>query len=388
MEVDKPRILQVIDHTCEGGAQVVVYQYLSWLKNDFSFTVVNLGKEGIFSEAYKQLGISVLELGRNYNRWNPYVFLRLRRVIKSLKSEIVHTHLLKSNLLGSYAAELTNRKFIIHDHMGVYPASLDLYGHYLPPVLIQNIYIHAYRHLIRKCDQVILLNNGMLKSYQDCYDLIDSNIRVLPNAIDVQAFCPQSRKNQKSSIREELSMPANTRIVIMIARLEPEKDWITFLEVSKEFRDAYEPPVAFLIVGAGSEENHLKEYAHENGLRHVFFLGYRDDIPNLLNQSDIFLLTSSREPFGIVVVEAMAAGCPVVATRSGGPEFIIEDGETGLLTDVGDVRGLVLSIQRILEDYDLKVKLSRNARKTVEKYYSIENITLELTKIYNQVLRL
>ena len=98
----------------------------------------------------------------------------------------------------------------------------------------------------------------------------------------------------------------------------------------------------------------------------------------LLRRADVFLLTSRFERFGIVVLEAMAAGCPVVATRSGGPQTILTDEVDGLLGEVGDVYGLSARVLRLLNDEKLSQSLASNARKKVVNYYNVNIISVRM----------
>ena len=173
---------------------------------------------------------------------------------------------------------------------------------------------------------------------------------------------------------------------MMVARLDPQKDWITFLETARLVQEQMDQCCGFLVVGSGPEEQRLQDYAAARNIGRVFFLNHRGDVPSLLHQADVFLLTSRREPFGIVVLEAMAAGCPVVATRSDGPNTILTDGVDGLLADVGDVQGLANHVIALLQDDGFARKLVQTARKTVANHYSLEVVSTRMANIYREVL--
>lgn len=377
----KPRVLHVIDHTGSGGAQVVIRYIVQALKERLSFAVAVLGRSGEFSAAYRALGIPVYELGGS--RWDPSPVMGLVQTIRHDRYDLVHTHLFKSNILGTIAAKLTGCRTILHDHTGVHPQTLKLY---FPNGLLRHGYLCAYRFVLGYCDRAIVLTSATRQTYLQHYRVDPQKITVLPNAIDIHQFSQTNGHRRDGSLRAELGLSADTTLVIMVGRLEPQKDWWTFLEVSRQAKQASGHRCAFLVVGSGSEGPRLRDYARIRGLEHVFFLGHRSDVPALLRQADVFLLTSRHEPLGIVLLEAMAAGCPVVATRSGGPESVVRDGVDGLLADVGDVQGLTNRVIQLWDDGALSQRLAHSARQTVVNSYSLQVISARMANIYREVL--
>jgi glycosyltransferase involved in cell wall biosynthesis len=378
----QPRVLHVIDHTGDGGAQIVIRDLVRALKDRFAFGVAVLGRSDHFSDDYEALGIPVYKLGDRYNRWNPAPIAALINLIRRERFDLIHTQLFKSNILGTIAATITGRKTILHDQVGMYPQSLQ---HYFSSNLIKNSYLTAYRYALSRSDRAIVLTPGTLQAYTQYYGVAAQKIVVMPNAVDTQHFSPISGAIAASSLRAELGLPDETRLILMIGRLEPEKDWWTFLEVARRVQAA-NGSCAFLIVGGGSEDQRLREYVRAQHLDHVRFLGYRSNVIELLHQADVFLMTSRREPFGIVVVEAMAAGCPVVATRSGGPDSILTDGVDGLLADVADAPVLADRVVRLLCDDGLRNRIVQCARRTVVEHYSLEAIAERIAQVYTETL--
>ena len=378
------RVLHVIDHTDDGGAQVVVHHFIRGLRERFAFAVAVLGKSGRFSKAYLALGVPVFELGTNGSRWNPWPIVPLVDVIRQNKFDLVHTHLFKASIIGTIAAKWAGARTILHDHWGVDPESLK---YHIPNRTMRRIYIEIYRYALKFCDRTLVLTEEDLRLYLKYYSFESAKITVLPNAVDSSALnSPENLSAGRLLIRDQLGLPADTRLVVMIARLEPEKDWLTYLRVAQRVKEKLKQSCAFLVVGSGSEEQTLRNYVNTRGLSGIFFLGYRDDVPVLLRQADVFLLTSRFERFGIVILEAMAAGCPVVATSSGGPQTILTDEVDGLLGEVGDVYGLSARVLQLLNDEKLGQSLALNARKKVVNYYNVNSISVRMASIYKEIL--
>jgi glycosyltransferase involved in cell wall biosynthesis len=171
-------------------------------------------------------------------------------------------------------------------------------------------------------------------------------------------------------------------VVVSIGRLEKEKDPNAFLNVAKQFKDARLQDIFFILAGTGSLAEGLMERVRAESLDNVRFLGYRSDIPSILSQADCFLLTSQSESFGMVLLEAMEAGCPIVATRSSGPESIIQHGQTGFLIEKGDDYGLFQQVRKLLADKDLRARVCDRAKGALYQAYDQGQILAKYAEIY------
>ena len=173
------------------------------------------------------------------------------------------------------------------------------------------------------------------------------------------------------------SLPSGPPLVGTVARLAPQKDHRTLLEAA-----ALLPQARFAIVGDGELRSDLERYAQELGIaERVLFAGARDDIPDVLASLDVFALTSRFEGLCLAVIEAQAAGVPVVATPVGGIKETVVDGETGLLVPVGDAAGLAERIRFLLGHPDERERLAGNARRAAERF-SVDAMVAETLRLY------
>jgi glycosyltransferase involved in cell wall biosynthesis len=381
----KARVLHVIDRADAGGAQMALYQLARVLRDHFSLSIVVLGTSGHFADAYRSLGIPVDEIGQGIGKWNPRPIWNLMRTIRHQRPDIIHAHLFKSNILAAIAARWTGCRVILHDHVGLYPPISEVF---LPNRLSRLIYLHAYRYALQLCDRLIVLLPTMVEPFQHYYSLPPEKIVLLPNAIDLDLYSPERGNRLQRPLCRELGLPPDARFITMVGRLEPEKDWDTFLDVAKELTIQSSIPCVFIAVGHGSQAARLKTKAYNNNIKNVCFLGNRTDVPAILAQSDIFLLTSRREACSLALLEAMASGCAIVATRNGGSDVMLTDGIDGLLCSVGDVLAISQAVNYLLQDDALYQRLRSNGLKTVTKFYSLDVIGERMARVYTEVLEL
>lgn len=279
--------------------------------------------------------------------------------------------------LANYCKE--NSIDIVHAHNGrdywmaglakfFYPnLKIVITRHILAP--LKNTLLH--RWLYRKVDKVIAVS----QTVKNTITLFPpEKISVVYNGIDVEKLATA----QTGTLRKELNLPTTTKIVGMVGRINASKGHLTFIRSISEILSQC-PNTVFIIVGSG-DISELKKINSD-----VYFLGERSNIPEIMKDLDVFVMASHNEPFGLVTVEAMAAGIPVVATNTGGTSEIITDGETGLLFPPNDSAMLAQAIIKILTDKQLASKLHENGMETANKY-NLENMATNTKKLYQDML--
>jgi len=153
-----------------------------------------------------------------------------------------------------------------------------------------------------------------------------------------------------------------------LSALADHKDYPTFLRTAATVVSS-RPDVHFIIAGEGPEEKNIRQMITDLQLSdHVHLLGFRKDVVQVMQSLDVFLITSVTEGLGTIVLEAFAAGVPVVATNAGGIPEMVTDQVTGLLAPIGDANALATSVLRLLTDKSLSHTLSQNAKQRVEQF--------------------
>ena len=203
-------------------------------------------------------------------------------------------------------------------------------------------------------------------------------IQVIHNGILVEPFNGLA----DAALRASLNGNSQRPIVLTAARLDAQKGHRYLLEAA-----ALVPEAQFVLAGDGPARSSLEERVQALGLgNRVVFLGYRSDIPELLACCDLFVLPSLYEGLPLSVLEAMAAGKPVIASAVGGTDEAVIPGETGLLVPPADPIALATAIRTLLDDPPLAQRLALNGRARVQREFSAERMVQRVTRVYDELL--
>ncbi len=230
--------------------------------------------------------------------------------------------------------------------------------------------------ILNVADVVITVSN----SNRECAEKLDvtTPVKVVPNGFRHDLFYPMIRETCKNA----LNLPVGRKIILSVGNLMEVKGHVYLIDAMSEvIRKRMD--VLCLIIGRGELKHKLEEEISSSGLeQYVHLIGGKPhgEIPLWMNACDLFVLPSLRESFGIVQVEAMACGIPVVATRNGGSEEIVIPGKTGLLCAAGDSQGLAECIVRALDTPWDAGAIAKEAR-----FYSWENVGKEILRMYRSI---
>jgi glycosyltransferase involved in cell wall biosynthesis len=225
------------------------------------------------------------------------------------------------------------------------------------------------------CAQRVIANSAAVAARLRREAVPHCAIDIIPNGIDVGAFALRPRGERP------------LRRVITVANLRPEKAHEVLIDAAASLV-ARNPDLEFRIVGDGSRLAELTALASARGVgKHVRFFGHRDDVPALLRDSDIFVLPSRSEALPNGLIEAMAAGLPVVATAVGGIVELVQHGKNGLLVRPGNSRDLANAIQQLIDDRGRAAALACEARRSIEACYSFDRMVREFERVYLRELQ-
>jgi glycosyltransferase involved in cell wall biosynthesis len=327
---------------------------------------------GPYVQPLRELGIpiGIAHFPRGYN---PVKFLwsLLETVayLKRVKADLVHTHCSVPGVIGRLAARLAGVPVIMHTVHG-------FHFHDAGRGFSHALAIAVERFVGRFTNVMLSQNRADIEQAVRHRIVPRERLFYIGNGIDVDRFpvAPACVDEQR------------TPVITCVARFEPVKNHGMLIEAArilKEHGTAFE----LWLVGGGSGRALWEERCAEWGLaNHVRFLGYRDDIPELLAASDLGTLTSLKEGIPRAALEAMVVGLPVVATRVNGTREVVRDGDTGFLVEVGDVAGLANALERLLLNPELRARMGERGRRVVLAEYDEADIVNNLERIYREVL--
>lgn len=322
--------------------------------------------------------VMVPALGREIRVWQDLaVVLRLSFLIRKFRPQILHTHTAKAGTVGRLAAWLAGVPVVVHTFHG------HVFRGYFPP-LKSRVLMSVERWLARRTDRLIAVSNRVRGELLDLGIGNVGQFITIPLGLDLKAFL--SCERIRGQLRAELGIHAGVPLVGIVARLVPIKRHECFLQSAGEIIRRY-PESRFVLVGDGERREELKDLAGHLGLEgRVHFLGWRDDLDRVYADLDVVALTSRNEGFPVSLIEAMASGVPVVATRVGGVPDLVEDGVTGLLVPCDDPTSLAAAVSGLLADPERRRTLGQSGRQRVYPAFSAERLLQDMDALYTELL--
>ncbi len=361
----KPRLLILITLAEAGGAQTSVSLLLKGLTSEFDVTVAAHGS-GPLHDAARAAGVPFVHLEhmrRDLHAWrDALALLELVRLCRSLRPHIVHAHSSKAGALGRLAAALAGvpiRIFTVHGW------SFAAYG---GPV--GRFYLWVERLLRRLTTAVVCVAGSAREAGVGAEACRSDRTVVIHNAVDVSSFSAQSGHE---------GVPR----IVSVGRFAFPKDFGTLVEALASTRTEYRAT----LVGEGPLVREVGAEVRQRGLaERVGLLGARGDVADLLASADVFVLSSRSECLPVSILEAMAAGLPVVATDVGGVAEAVQHGETGLLVPPGNPLALAEALDLLLRDDELRERLGTRGRERAWQHFDLPRFRRAHVELYRREL--
>jgi glycosyltransferase involved in cell wall biosynthesis len=379
------RIARVVARLNVGGPAIHVAQLTARLPPEDFETRLYAGQvsadEREMSEILQRERVEpvrIPRLGRAVRPWDDALTLtRLVNEFRRFRPDIVHTHTAKAGTLGRIAARLVGAAVVVHTFHG------HVFEGYFGPTTSRAI-IEIERTLSRITDAVITISPNQHEDITRKFRITaPDKARIIPLGIDLSRF--RDIGSRRGELRSELCIPANLPIVSTIGRLTAVKDHPLLLRAMA----ALDRPVALLVVGGGEELEALRALARTLWIGdRVHFLGFRTDLERILADSDVVALTSQNEGTPVALIEALAAGCAVVATDVGGVADVLGGGAYGRLVPTRDPSRFAKALSEVLEETLVRAGEQRTeaARAHVFRHFDVSRLVSDHAELYRQLL--
>jgi glycosyltransferase involved in cell wall biosynthesis len=360
------RVLHInTERTWRGGEQQTLY-LAGGLKDRGHQTTIACQPRSPLAVRARQQDVDMVELAMR-GEGDVAAVYRLARIIRGRTFDVVHMHTSHAHTLGCLASWLARQGARIVTRRVAFPTKKHLASKM------------KYRHGVHKYIAV----SAAIRQVMTGDGIQPERIAVVHSGIDVSRF---DQQQDPSSIRTEFNLQPGRPILGNIGRLETVKGQAVLIDAMPTVLKAF-PEALLLLVGGGEPKVALERKCRELGIESsVVFAGFRDDIPKLLQLFDVFVMPSLAEGLGTSVLDAMAAGVPVIASHVGGIPEIVENEKNGLLVPPRNPPALAAAIIRLLRNRSERASLAAAGRSTVEKKFTVNTMVEGNISVYEKVL--
>lgn len=392
-----PRVLRILNRLIIGGPSKNAVYLTRYMKPDFDTLLVIGGKEDheqdadFLATANNIEPVCIPEMKRSISPTNDWVaYNKLKKLIKEFKPDIVHTHAAKPGALGRLAARHANVPVIVHTFHG------HVFYSYFNS-LKTNVFIRAERYFAGFSDAIVAISDVQKKELSGDFKIApEDKFRVIPLGLDLDSFIiDQDVKRIK--FRNEFGLDNSTVAIGIIGRLVPIKNHSLFLKGLKYVLDNSTVKLKAFIIGDGESRNEIQQMANELGIKfsqHIdkvhphplVFTSWRTDVDTICAGLDIIALTSLNEGTPVSLIEAQAAGKPIVSTRVGGISDVVLENKTALLSDNDDETTFSKNLLQLVADASLRNKFSNAGKDFVLSKFSYHRLVADMSKLYHELL--
>jgi glycosyltransferase involved in cell wall biosynthesis len=302
------------------------------------------------------------------------VIWQLRNVLQRIKPDVVHTHLIHADTYGIPAAKLLSKPVVSSRHD-------DSDFRRNMPVRILN------RLTWRGIDRGIAISEALSRFSIAVEGAPEKRMRVVHYGIAHYQVQPSTLLDAQNALREELKLKENAVLIGTVSRLIPLKGVHYALDAFTQIASSY-PDAHLVIVGDGPERSRLEQQVAKNKLtQRVHFMGWQNDVERIFAGLDILLVPSTREGFGLVLLEAMSKRVPVIASNVSAIPEVVEHGETGLLVPPRNPDSLAQAIRMLVDDRALRAYMGMMAEDRLEQHFTVDRMADETIAVYNEIVR-
>lgn len=349
--------------------------------------------------------IIVPEMHRAISPWHDRsAYLKIKKIIKDFKPDVVHTHAAKAGAVGRLAAKDLGVKAVVHTFHG------HVFHSYFGPVRT-SVFKNIERFLAQRTDKIIAISEKQKEELVEEHRICPPDlVSVIPLGFDLAKF-RDDQERKRALFRRVYGVAEDEIVVAIVGRLVPVKNHALFLKGLKYVQENTTKRVRGFIVGDGEERQHIEQLAADMGISmahassfnghgfghgvqgrpivgkaDVTFTSWITEIDIAHAGADIVALTSFNEGTPVSLIEAQAAGRPVISTSVGGVENVVKDGLTGLLCSINDVESFGKQLLRIVEDDELRASMAASGWEQVGERYHYKRLIKDTAALFHKLL--
>ena len=367
-------ICQVLHGLEVGGAEVLAARLARRLNGDYRFLFLCLDELGSLGRELREEGFAVEVLGRRSGLdWR--CARRLSEIARRERIDVWHAHQYTPFFYCAASRLLRGRPPVLYTEHGRHHPDYPR-----PKRMLAN------RFLLRGRDRAVAVGEAVGQALIHNEGLASKRVEVIYNGIPLERFRDPLTDPERAQVRAEIGIALEDLVLIQVARLDYLKDHTTAIRTIERIT-GQSCAARLLLVGEGPERGVIEDLVRQRNLgEQVRLLGQRHDVPRLLAASDIVLLTSISEGIPLTLIEAMAAGRPVVSTRVGGVAEVVDDGRTGLLAPSGDDAALAELILSLVDAPGRRDEMGRLGRERAESLFSERQMHDRYRQCFDEML--
>ncbi len=393
-----PRVLRIINRLNLGGPTYNAAYLTKYLDSRYE-TVLLAGMrdetEASSEFILQKLGVTPVYISGMYRSINPLndfrAFLRIKKIIRDFKPDIVHTHAAKAGALGRIAAHQCNVKVVVHTFHG------HVFHSYFNPVKTK-AFIQIERYLAGLSDRIIAISNLQKRELSEIFKIChESKISVIPLGFDLERF-QTGYGTKRKNFRARFQVKDDEIAIGIIGRLVPVKNHALFIKALKKVLDTTTKRIKAFIIGGGEEVEKIQAQATQLGIpfdfsdklsgKPLIFTSWIQNIDEAMAGLDIVALTSFNEGTPVSLIEAQAANKAIVSTAVGGIEDVVIPGKTALLSPNNDVEKFATNLLQLLETDGLLDTFGKGGCEFVNRQFSFNRLVGDMTDLYDSLLGL
>jgi glycosyltransferase involved in cell wall biosynthesis len=406
--MSKPKVLRIINRLNLGGPTYNAAYLTRYLSPEFEtlFIAGNKDETEASSEfIVENLGLKARYINGMYRSLNPFkdykAYLEIKAIIKEFKPDIVHTHAAKAGALGRLAAIHAGVPVIVHTFHG------HVFHSYFNSI-VNRVFVGIERYLAKKSTAIIAISALQKKELTVDFEICAADkVTVVPLGFDLERF-QKDKEVKRQQFRSSYGLTQQEVAIGIIGRLVPIKNHAFFLEVVKEVIAGVQQPVRFFIIGDGEDRALVEQQAqtlniayesiHWNDetlnttqtIQHtetkLVFTSWMQNIPIALAGLDLVVMTSLNEGTPVSLIEALAAGKPVVSTNVGGVANVVQDGTTGFLTKTDELKIFSQHVKNLVANRGLREQMGNKGYESVAAKYGYARLVEDVRTLYHQLL--